>query len=52
LADQPYTNVFTDVHNKIKELKDRTAAANRYDREIREGRVAEEAKKLREFGGK
>lgn len=52
MAEQPYTNVFTDVHNKIKALKERTAEANRYDRELREGRVAEEAKKLREFGDK
>jgi len=51
VADQPYTNVFADVHSKIKALKERTAAANRNDREIREGRIAEEAKELREFEG-
>jgi len=51
LEDQPYTNVFADVHSKIKALKERTAAANRNDRDLREDRVAEEAKKLREFGG-
>jgi hypothetical protein len=50
VADQPYTNVFADVHSKIKALKERTAAANRDDRELREGRVTEEARKLREFG--
>ena len=50
MADQPYTNVFADVHSKIKALKERTAAANRDDRELREGRVTEEARKLREFG--
>ena len=52
MADQPYTNVFADVHSKIKVLKERTAAANRDDRELREGRVTEEARKLREFGEK
>jgi len=50
VPDQPYTNVFADVHSKIKALKERTAAANRDNRELRDGRVAEEAKKLREFG--
>jgi hypothetical protein len=52
VADQPYTNVFADVHSKIKAFKERTAAANRDDRELREDRAAEEAKKLREFGDK
>jgi hypothetical protein len=51
VEDQPYTNVFADVHSKIKALKERNAAANRNDRELREGRVTEEAKKLLEFEG-
>ena len=51
MADQPYTNLFADVHSKIKALKERTAATNRDDRELREGRVAKEVKKLHESEG-
>ena len=51
MEDQPYRNVFADVHSKIKALKERTAAANKSDRELRESKAAEEAQKLREFGG-
>jgi hypothetical protein len=52
VEDQPYTNSFADVHNKIKALKERSAAANRIDRELRESKVAEESQRLREFGEK
>jgi hypothetical protein len=52
VEDQPYTNSFADVHKKIKVFKDRIAAANRDDRELRESKVAEESQRLREFGGK
>jgi hypothetical protein len=51
VEDQPYRNVFADVHSKIKALKERTAAANKDDRELRESKAAEESKKLRDFGG-
>jgi hypothetical protein len=52
VADQQYTNPFADVHSKIKVLKERTAAANRVDRELRESKAAEESQRLREFGVK
>jgi hypothetical protein len=51
VEDQPYRNAFADVHSKIKALKERTAAANKDDRELRESKAAEESKKLRDFGG-
>ena len=51
MEDQPYRNVFADVHSKIKALKERTAAANKDDRELRERKAAEESKKLRDVGG-
>ena len=51
VEDQPYKNSFADVHKKIKAFKDRIAAANKDDRELRESRAAEESKKLRNFGG-
>ena len=51
MEDQPYRNVFADVHSKIKALKERTGAANKDDRELRESKAAEESKKLRDFGG-
>lgn len=44
MEDQPYRNVFADVHSKIKALKERTAAANKDDREPRESKAAEESK--------
>ncbi len=43
MEDQPYTNSFADVHKKIKALKDRIAAANKDDRELRESRLVQEA---------
>jgi len=43
--------LFADVHSKIKALKERTAAANKDDRERRESKAAEESKKLGDFGG-
>jgi hypothetical protein len=49
--DQEYTNSFADVHSKVKVLKDRAREANEKDAELRESRVAEEAQKLRDFGG-
>jgi len=51
VEDQPYRNVFADVYSKIKALKERTAAANKDGRELRQGKAAEESKKLRDFGG-
>ena len=51
MEDQPCRNVFADVHSKIKALKERTAAANKDDRELRESKAAEESKKLHDFGG-
>ena len=50
--DQPYTNSFADVHKKIKAFKDRIAAANRDDRELRESKAVEESQRLREFAEK
>jgi len=44
VEDQPYRNVFADVHSKIKALKERIAAANKDDRELRESKAAEESK--------
>jgi hypothetical protein len=41
--DQPYTNSFADVHKKIKAIKDRIAAANKDDRELRESRAVQKA---------
>ena len=37
--------------DKIKALKERTAATNKDDREPRESKTAQESKKLRDFGG-
>ena len=51
MEDQPDRNVFADVHSKIKALKERIAAANKADRELRESKAAEESKKLRDIGG-
>ena len=48
MDNQPYTNVFADVHSKIKALKERTAAANRVDRELRESRLVQEFAELRD----
>jgi hypothetical protein len=45
VEDQAYRNVFAEVHSKIKALKERTAAANKDDREAREGKAAEESQK-------
>ena len=46
MADQPHTNVFADVHKKIKIFKDRVAAASRDDAEVRESRLVQEVKGL------
>ena len=52
MEDQPNTNSFAEVHKKIKVFKDRIAAANRDDRELRESKEAEESQQLRDFGRK
>jgi hypothetical protein len=46
VEDQPQTNSFADVHKKIKAFKDRIAAANNDDRELRESRAMQEAKEI------
>ncbi len=46
MEDQPYTNPFVDVHNKVKALKDRTREANKSDAELRESKLVEEAAKI------
>ena len=48
MEDQPYRNVFADVHSKIKALKDRAAAANRDDRALRESRLVREFTEIRD----
>jgi hypothetical protein len=52
VEDQPYSNPFVDVHKKIKDFKDRIAAANKDDRELRESKAVEESQRLREFAEK
>ena len=46
MKDQPYTNRFVDVHEKVKAFKDRVRQANKSDAELRENRLAREAKEL------
>lgn len=44
MEDQGYTNIFVDVHNKIRVFKDRLRKANKGDAEHREDRLVQEAK--------
>ena len=44
--DQPYTNRFEDVHKKVKAFKDRALEAKNGDAELRETRLAQEAKEI------
>jgi hypothetical protein len=46
LANQEYTNVFVDVHNKVRAFKDRLREANKGDAEHRENRLVQEAKQM------
>jgi hypothetical protein len=46
VKDQGYTNVFEDVHKKIKAFKDRLLEANKSNAELRENRVAQEAREM------
>jgi hypothetical protein len=46
LADQQYTNVFVDVHQKIKAFKDRLRQANKGDADLREDRLVQETKDM------
>ncbi len=46
MADQDYTNIFVDVHKKIKLFKDRLREANKGDADLREDRLVRETKEL------
>lgn len=46
LKDDSYTNRFEDVHKKVKAFKDRAREASNGDAELRENRLAQEAKDL------
>jgi hypothetical protein len=46
LVEDGYTNVFVDVHNKVKAFKDRLREANRGDAEHRENRFVQETKEM------
>jgi hypothetical protein len=46
VENQPYTNPFVDVHRKVKAFKDRAREANKYDAELRESRLVQEAKQF------
>ena len=48
MNDQPYTNRFADVHSKIKVLKDHAREMNRYDAEVRESRLVQEFKEIKD----
>jgi hypothetical protein len=46
LANQDYTNVFVDVHNKVRAFKDRLREVNKGDAALREDRLVLEAKQI------
>ena len=46
MVEDGYTNVFVDVHNKVKAFKDRLREANRGDAEHRENRFVQETKEM------
>jgi hypothetical protein len=46
LADQEYTNVFVDVHKKVKVFKDRLRKANKGDADLREDKLVRETKEM------
>lgn len=46
MVDREYTNVFVDVHKKIKAFKDRLREANKGDAALREDRLVRETKEM------
>ena len=48
MADQGHTNLFVEVHNRVKAFKDRVNDRNKADAELREGKLVEEAKNIRD----
>jgi len=48
VADQGHTNLFVEVHNRVKAFKDRVNDRNKADAELREGKLVEEAKNIRD----
>ena len=46
MEDQQHTNVFVDVHNKIRSFKDRLREANKGHVELRDDRLVRETKAI------
>jgi hypothetical protein len=46
VEDQPHTNTFVDVHNKIRAFKDRLREANKGRADLREDRLVRETKAI------
>ena len=46
MPDQAYTNVFIDVHNKVRAFKDRLREVNKGDAALREDRLVHETKQI------
>jgi hypothetical protein len=46
LANSEYTNVFVDVHNKVRAFKDRLREANKGHADLREDRLVRETKEM------
>ena len=46
LADPKYLNVFVDVHNKVREFKDRLREVNKGHADLREDRFVQEIKEI------
>lgn len=46
MEDQPRTNTFIDVHNKIKAFKDRLREANKNRTDLGDDRLVQEAKPI------
>ena len=46
VTDQNYTNPFEDVHKKVKALRDDMRDTKKNDTELRESRLAREAKEV------
>ena len=46
MTDQEHTNPFEDVHKKVKALRDHIRDTKKNDTELRESRLAKEAKEI------
>lgn len=46
MANQDYTNVFVDVHNKVRAFKDRLREVNKGNADLREDRLVQETREI------